>query len=199
MPKYLTISVLAVAFVAGAAASELRAAGAETGTTSVSMSIDGARLTIELTTDPETLLARLDRLAGRGRPAATAGGRVADAIVRRQAELLRHIVVQFDDRVARVGVDAVAAVETSADDDSASPRVVITLSAVVPDAAYPLTICQGPSVTSETIAGADPSAPVALVDRRRPDAGRRFWALFVPALFAALITLRVRERRLRLT
>jgi hypothetical protein len=195
--------------------STVLAAGAETGTTSVSMSVDGPRLRIDLTTDPETLLARLDRLAGRGREAAPATGRWADVIVRRQAELLRHVVVQFDDRAARetkvaqVQVETVTASATDAADESSS-RVTIRFSTTVPDdagsvrwtyalasAAYPLAVRQGVSVVSETIAGADSSGPVALVNHRPPATERRVWAVVVPVLFAALVTLRVRERRSR--
>ena len=211
----VTASTLAIALVISAFAPvgrNLLAAGAETGTTSVSLSIDGSRLAIELTTDPGTLLARLDRLAGRRRPPSPSTEPVADAVARRQSELLRQVIVQFDDRVAEVRVDAVTAVPPSgAADDRSSPGVQVRLSASVPDdagsvrwtyalasAAYPLTVRQGSFVTSETIAGADPSAPVTLIDRRQPGVGRSVWALFVPALFAALLTLRARERRSRL-
>ena len=217
MLKLLAVVALAIAFLVGAATGDLLAAGTETGTTSVSMSIEGSHLEIELTTDPETLLARLDRLAGYGRPASlpneppeSPNQLLADAIVRRQAELLRHVIVQFDDRVGQLRVETVTAATMHAADESASPLVKVRLSAAVPEeagavrwtyalasAAYPLTVRQGASVTSETIAGADPSIPVALLDRQRPDATGSFWALFVPALFVALITLRVRERRPR--
>ena len=213
----VTASTLAIALVIGTFAPvgrSLLAAGAETGTTSVSLSIDGSHLAIELTTDPETLLARLDRLGGRSRSASLPKEPMTDAVARRQLELLRQVIVQFDDRVAEVRVDAVAAVPPSgAGDDSAdssSPRVKVVLSASVPgdagsvrwtyalaSAAYPLTVRQGSSVTSETIAGADPSTPVTLIDRRQPGVGRGVWALFVPALFATLMALRARERRSR--
>jgi hypothetical protein len=207
MRNHLTISALAITVVVGAAGSELRAAGAESGTTSVSMFVDGARLAIELTTDPETLLARLDRLAGRGRAAETPNGGWADGIVRRQTELLRHLVVQFDDRVAQVHVETLTPSTMDAADAS-SPRITIGLAATVPDdarsvrwtyalasAAYPLTIRQGSSVTSETIAGAESSSAVALITQRRSAIERHFSAWVVAVLFAALVTFRVRERR----
>jgi len=213
--------------------SSLLAAGAETGTTSVSISIDGSRLAIALTTDPETLLARLNRFAGRARTQSLVSEPIEDAIVRRQAELLRHVVVQFDDRVAQVQLDAVTLVPPgrrgatgegdldpasasvpSADRGGASDEmpglVQVRFSASVPgdartvrwtyalaSAGYPLTIRQGASVTSETVTGAEPGTPVRLVTRRSPDVGRGLWALFVPAVFASLVTVRVRERRPR--
>ena len=211
MPNHSTISAIAIAFIVGAATSDLLAAGAETGTTSVSLTIDGSRLAIELTTDPETLLARLDRRAGHRRSKPLASESLADAIFQRPSELLRHVVVQFDDRVAQVHLDAVTAAGTETAADESSPRVTVRLSAAVPDdassvrwtyalasAAYPLTIRQGSAVVSETIAGADPSTAVPLTDRGSPAVGRSFWVLFVPIVFGVLITLRIRERiRLR--
>ena len=212
MCNHATTSILAIALVIGTfepAGRNLLAAGAETGTTSVNISLDGPHLAIELTTDAETLLARLDRLAGRGRSTSLPRERLADAVVRRQAELVRQVTVQFDDRLAQIRLDAVSAIESGgATDDTSSPRVVVRLSAAFPNgvhsirwayalasASYPLAIHQGASVTSETIVGADLSTPVAVVDPQGPGAGHRVWILCVPALFVALITLRIRERR----
>lgn len=192
--------------------STVLAAGTETGTTSVSMSIDGPRLTIDLTTDAETLLAKLDRRAGRVRavsmPNEPPTEALPDAIVRRQSELLRHVIVQFDDRAAQVRVETVTVAAMDAADELSSSLVKVRLSAGVPaeagtvrwtyglaSAAYPLTIRQGSSVASETIAGADSSGPVALVNHRPPVTEGCFWACVVAVLFAALMTLRVLERR----
>ena len=195
--------------MSGSMSREVLAAGAETCTTSVNLSLNGAHLAIVLTMDLETLLARLDRLGGRGRSTPLTSEPLNDAVVRREADLLRQVSLQLDDRPAQVRLDAVSVVEKSgAADEPVFPRVTVRLSAVVPNgvrnirwatalasAAYPLTIHQGPSVTSETIVGADLSRPILVAGTQSPGANQHVWAWFVPALFSVLIALRLRERR----
>ena len=104
-----SISLIALLAAIGVGRASLLAKGYETGTTIVDVRIAGTSFAIDLLVDPATLLARLDRIAGRARSPRLTAAEYLSRIGERKTELLRHVLVQFDDRLGDTHVDAVLA------------------------------------------------------------------------------------------
>jgi hypothetical protein len=178
------------------------AAAAELGTTTVDVRIERGTAFIELGVDADVLLARLDRLAGRPRSPRPAARDVRAHVDARRDEILRHLLVQFDDRVGIVRVDRVQA-PMMAEESMAAPdarRVTVSLTADVPEdsralsvsyalafAAYPLTVRQGTKVHAVVVDGAELAGPIPLVS------AATVWniadALWVTSLLGVLLVL----------
>jgi hypothetical protein len=185
-------------------------AAAELGTTVIDVRIDQGMAFIELHVDAEVLLARLDRRAGRPRPPQPAAREYLARVNAHRDGILRHFLVQFDDRVGVVRVDRVAALAASGEDIAVADaqRVAIRLTADVPQgaqalslsyalafASYPLTVRQGTTVQSVVVDGAALAGPIPLV---RPvdvwNVADAAWVTSLSGVLLALALWRFRER-----
>ena len=181
------------------------------GTTTVAVTIDGNAIGVTMTVNPEPVLRRL--AGARLTHASIEPQDDARTIATRAGDILRHIVLQADDRaVALRFVEArTLAREPDADAMLTSPRVRIRLTGILPDnartlrwsyglayAPYELMIDDGVGPSRVlTVDGAQMSASVE-VKRRSPGSRPNVvWGGLIAGAALSLILMRGREHRRR--
>ena len=111
----------------------------EVGTTEVIATLNSGRYVVELTLNPEALLAKLDATSGRPRAARLAPTEYPGALQRRAGEILQAVDVRFDDRQVTSTLESVSDVTASSievsEESVASPRARIRLTGAVPKGA----------------------------------------------------------------